>query len=100
MSASAIEQVLAEHGGVNSGAQWDGSPDPSNWRNIRRLCKCGAVIGWHDRSKQRDGRSYPLSGYPFDEPHRAHVAEVLAATLAHPDTPTTHDSAEAREAGE
>lgn len=77
----AVAAALGEHNGVNLTAGWEGSPDSTNPRNIRRVCKCGAVIGWHDRSRQRSGHSYPISGYPFDEPHRAHVAEVIADTI-------------------
>lgn len=72
MNAEEIAVLLAEHAGANVTAAWPGSPDPSNWRNIRRVCKCGAVI---ERGPYRDG---PLGGSAFDTTHRAHVAAVLA----------------------
>lgn len=69
MNAEEIEALLDEHASVNSTAGWAGSPNPADWRNIRRVCKCGEVIGW----PKGYGR-----GRPFDPPHRAHIAEVLA----------------------
>lgn len=73
---AAMLALLDAHATVNSTAAWDGSPDPTNWRNIRRVCKCGDVIGWHTRGKSNLWQ--PLSGYAFDGPHREHIADVLA----------------------
>ena len=70
-----MDIIFKEHGRVNSSAGWNGSPNPSDPRNIRRVCQCNEVIDWHDRSISRYPQ--PMSGYPFDVPHQAHIREIL-----------------------
>lgn len=75
VEARTLSGVLDQHKGVNLTAGWEGSPDSKNPRNIRRVCSCGALIG----SLPYPQRGYfRLGGDPFDEPHREHIAEVLA----------------------
>lgn len=81
VSEAAIEQVLTKHRGVSVSAKWPGSPDPSNWRNIRRICSCGERIPDGPRPRRRRGQWAPLGGWPFDEPHRAHVAAAIVAAM-------------------
>jgi len=76
-----LTELVAQHDTVNSTAAWEGSPNPQDPRNIRRVCKCGAIIDWpppSPRQRRRGGVFWePLSGHPFDPPHLAHVINVL-----------------------
>lgn len=74
---------LERHKGVNLTAGWKGSPDPQDSRNIRRVCSCGAVIDQLPYPQSKPGKpvTFRLGGDPFDTPHRAHIAEALAALM-------------------
>lgn len=64
--------VLEEHRRIETGARWNGSPDPTNWRNIVRRCSCGERLSewpWRSRDPQEARR------------HREHVAEAVVAAL-------------------
>lgn len=76
-----LEGVLAAHNGVKLTAGWPGSPDSGDPQNIKRVCKCGEVIAWHDRSRRDRSGPHPLAGYPHDEPHRTHVAAAIREWL-------------------
>lgn len=75
--------LLERHSTTNLTARWEGSPDPQSHRNIRRVCRCGEVIGQDPYPVPKPGRTvrFSLGGNPFDASHREHLAQVLARVV-------------------